>query len=1113
MTVRLLLSATVALACCNSLAQEAQTLPCQPWATQYAGDHATGPHVIGLWQFNADAETDDASPSKHALVLEGATISPQGRFGSCLETAPGWPVEDKRHRAMVKDHPSLSPQGAFSLELWLRPKPELDADYPDAFLLDKKYVAHDDYQLILGPAAKNGTRTLRACLGFGAESSTWHSRPAVFEPDRWVHVAFVYDGAGTGSFFLDGRPWGSRRIDGRKSISPGGHGLSIGDRVGSYYHGFPGLIDQVRICRGALEFRRAALVWETSRRCFVRMETPPASRMILHNLQTSPLGPGTLSVGIGETTLQQTTFAALGPQESLAIDCPLDTSIRPGKYTLTVRLDVETPEPFTSEERFSVQIVPRKPPHQMPVLMWGIHGSVADEIERLQRIGFTHVLGIGADYTKIFGAGGPTRAAAPEVVDRARQSLDMALAADLTLVASLSPGAAMRKNETFRRVDRKGEAYTGREDICGLFPELEKYCYNVGASVAETYGDHPALGAAMVHTEVRGHARPCFHEHDRKAFAEHAGFEIPPEVVGPRGVDYTRLADFPESRVIADDHPLYVYYRWYWKEGDGWNRLNSALHRGLKSTGRDDLWTYHDPAVRVASVYGSGGAVDVLSQWTYSYPDPIRIGLATDELLAMTGGSDSQQQVMKMTQVIWYRSQTAPEPKTPADALPYRASWEIEQPDAPFITIPPMHLREAFWTKIARPIRGIMYHGWQSLVSCEPPGGYRFTHPQTQHELARLVRQVVRPLGPTLLQIPGTKSDVAFLESFVSEMFARRGTYGWCGSWAGDAYHVLLYAHLQPEIVFDETIAERGLDGFKVLVMTDCDVITEAMAERIETFQKRGGLVIGDERLTPAVKPDITLEVYQRTGRADADKAALLDRAASLRRQLDARYSRYVDTDSPEVISYRRRHGQTDYVFLVNDRREYGQYVGQHGIVMENGLPSTARVTVDRTSGHVYDLVAARKVDSRSDNGQLTFDLEVGPCDGTVLMVTDQPIARVRIAAPEEAERSTRVDLTIEVLDSDGQPVQAVVPLEVTVRDAEGRIAEFSGHYAAVDGRASISLDIASNDPPGIWQVEARELASGRTAMHYLRVAGPEPWPPQKGPLPESVADPVQPKG
>ncbi|MCR4414566.1 MAG: LamG domain-containing protein, partial [Thermoguttaceae bacterium] len=184
---------------------------CEPWQTEYTGDEATGPETIALWQFNAGAETQDASGHGHTLALEGAKPHPKGRFGACLECFPGWPVEDKRHRALVKSDPRLSPTGAFTLEMWIQPKPELGADYPEAFLLDKKYVAHQDYQLILGAAERDGTRVLRACLGFGGDSATWFSRPLRLEPGQWHHVAFTYDGTGTGSFFVDGKPWGSRR--------------------------------------------------------------------------------------------------------------------------------------------------------------------------------------------------------------------------------------------------------------------------------------------------------------------------------------------------------------------------------------------------------------------------------------------------------------------------------------------------------------------------------------------------------------------------------------------------------------------------------------------------------------------------------------------------------------------------------------------------------------------------------------------------------------------------------------------------------------------------------------------------------------------------------------
>ncbi len=1100
--------------CAPASAADAASPPlCEPWASEYVGADATGDHVVALWQFNSDGATVDGSGHGHDLTLQNAVIVPDGRFGGCLESFPGWPVEDKRHAAVAKNAPALSPDGAFTLEMWIQPKAELNAEYPESFLLDKKYVAHDDYQWILGAADRNGSRAMRATLGFGSDSATWYAKPARFEPGTWYHLAFTYDGAGTGRFFLNGMPWGGGEQPGRKAISAGRHPLSLGDRIGSYYHGFPGYIDQLRITRGVREFRRLRMETLSDRRVFVRMEPEATLTLQITNLQQTAVATAEVAISLGEMGMRTTQVGPLEPGQSRTIDYDLDTSLRPDEYPLMARVSVTEPQSYSAEELFPVQIVARKNAGEFPVLMWGIYGGVSDEISRLKRIGFTHVLGLSADYSRIWEAGAPTQAADDEAVQRTRRSLDHALANGLTLAASLSPGAAMRSREEFRRVGRDGKPYASREDICGLFPQLAPFCRNVGVSVANTYGDHPALGAALLHTEVRDHARPCFHPHDFDEFRQATGLEIPAEVATSRGVDYTRLSDFPASRVIPDDHPLYVYYRWYWKTGDGWNGLNTALANGLHATGRDDLWTFHDPAVRVASVYGSGGGVDVLSQWTYSYPDPIRIGLATDELMAMAAGADPPQQVMKMTQIIWYRSQTAPEPKTPSDRPAYQADWERQQPDAPFITIPPMHLREAFWTKIARPIRGIMYHGWQSLVPTDSPSGYRYTHPQTQHELARLVHEVLQPLGPTLRQVPGVPSDVAFLESFASEMFARRGTYGWCGSWAGDCYHVLLYAHLQPQVVFDETIMQGGLDGKRVLVMPDCDVLTAGVAERIRAFQAAGGILVGDERTCPAIQPDITIPVYQRTGRADQDKRELLTRAAGLREQIDARYRRRVDSSDADIIPYQRRWGEADYVFVVNDRREYGQYVGHHGIVMENGVPSEAIVSVARDGGVVYDLVEHRRIESEADGGVVKFPVQLGACDGRVYLVMDRAIAGLDVATPEAVQPGQSTQCTISVLDDRGAKIPAVIPLQMTIRDPDGRAAEGSGFYAAQNGRLEIQLDIAPNDRFGVWTIEARDLATGRTRTAHFRVTSPDPWPPGAVDHDEKIANPEQPKG
>jgi len=201
-------SLALLLACCAPLF--AQTA--EPWQAAYAGDDAAGAHVIALWNFDdGGAETvADASGKGHDGMLAGAARSTEGRFGGAMASLPGWPVDDARHAVVVRDAPELSPPGAFTLELWVCPD-ELPEGYGESFLMDKKYVAHADYQWILDAPDTQGGQRMRAVLGFGESSETWYSaEPAALRKGVWSHLALTYDGAGTVTFFRTGAPWAER---------------------------------------------------------------------------------------------------------------------------------------------------------------------------------------------------------------------------------------------------------------------------------------------------------------------------------------------------------------------------------------------------------------------------------------------------------------------------------------------------------------------------------------------------------------------------------------------------------------------------------------------------------------------------------------------------------------------------------------------------------------------------------------------------------------------------------------------------------------------------------------------------------------------------------------
>lgn len=289
-------------------------------------------------------------------------------------------------------------------------------------------------------------------------------------------------------------------------------------------------------------------------------------------------------------------------------------------------------------------------------------------------------------------------------------------------------------------------------------------------------------------------------------------------------------------------------------------------------------------------------------------------------------------------------------------------------------------------------------------------------------------------------------------------------------------------------MIFEETLLKRGLDGFKVLVLVDCDVLTTSVAARIVEFQKRGGIVIGDPNLAPAIKQDIVLPRFTRTKKTAEDKAAILANAAKLRSALDARYQRFAECSNPEIVTRVRASGTSDYVFVVNDHREFGTYVGQHGLVMENGLPSDGYLSVRRNTGHVYDLLASRKGLATTRGETISWPVQLGPCEGGVFLVTPRPIEQLNIAAPEQTQRGETIAVDITIAESSGTPIPAVIPLRVDITDSAGRPAEWSGFYGAANGTLKLKLDIAENDVPGVWQIRVRELASGLVTSQYVRV-------------------------
>lgn len=149
---------------------------------------------------------------------------------------------------------------------------------------------------------------------------------------------------------------------------------------------------------------------------------------------------------------------------------------------------------------------------------------------------------------------------------------------------------------------------------------------------------------------------------------------------------------------------------------------------------------------------------------------------------------------------------------------------------------------------------------------------------------------------------------------------------------------------------------------------------------------------------------------------------------------------------------------------------------------MEKGLPNRAQLFIRRKSVVVYDLVAGTVVAAAEVKDGTEWETVLGPGAGCLYMISPTPVAGVTVAVAPRDPGDREAHIRVGIVDAEGNPLSAVLPVQVTILDPGGREAEFSGHYGVADGRTDIQLNLPVNDEPGTWTITATEGATGTHA-------------------------------
>ena len=1027
--------------------------------------------IIAAWNF----QDGSALKGKFPVKLRGKTVLDKSGLH-----VPAASFRQSGGAILLKNSPALSPADAFEISAHLILDENAGKVPGRRMIYDAKYVPvpnstapkkyHRGFMFFLVSNGKNIFRP-GAAFGFGSSSIQSFGKNIALIPGRKYQFSMIFNATGKVSFYVDGKLNHTGNIPAGK-VAFSGITPVLGDRAGANYQPLQGKLLKLEIRKSKYTPVDFSAIPE-NRRVFERGEKKAGFPVRFNNFKGTAL-KGKITVTASSAGKNIDTFRfSNGISDSTQLYCPVDTLLLPGDYNM------ELTAKDASGKIIAFSTIPytivRAYGDFLPVFLWGNH----EDIKAIREAGFTHQI------VHLFPRTGNFQ---HRELARWIPHLDANLKEGLYTFGTLHAHFRFLHTKRFLRTDKNGKVYP-RIGLEASHPAVQKEFAQAAHSTVKAVAHHPAFDGVLINSEVRDSSLPSFGSGvEPAAFKKFAGYDIPETITGKSPRPMQGDPAFPWDRVISPDRKDLVFLRWFWERGDGWNPLQTLLsdtmHKaaeGKKSPGR--FFTFYDPATRVPPMWGSGGKVDMISQWTYSYPDPIKIGQTTDEVIAMAQGNP-EQKIGSMTQAIWYRSQTAPANKKVKNP----PAWLKDEPNAMFISVSPDSLREAFWSKISRRLDVIMYHGVGSLLMKTDHKLYRFTNAKSREVLKELNQKVILPLGPVLKRVPERAVEVAILENLASSFYApKHYPMGWGRGWTADLHLALQWGHFQPGIIYDEHLKHnRNIQNLKVLFVPGLEVVTSDMLEKLNQLRSKGVILIGDEFTTPALMLDYRIKSVLRNSSAPLEtKKELQTLGLHLAQLLKKHVPFKVTASNQDLIVRQRGNDKADYVFIVNDKRTFGNYVGQWGLVPEKGLPNKGKISVAHKAAAAYDLVLHKEIPLKHDKNSCSFDIVSAPGDGACILLLEKKIAGVALSAPRQVKTGKAFQLNIVIHGADNKNIRAYLPVEVIISSA-GKKLPGSGYYAAVDGKLTIKEIMPTNLPPGKVNITVRCLASGKTVQKQI---------------------------
>ncbi len=537
------------------------------------------------------------------------------------------------------------------------------------------------------------------------------------------------------------------------------------------------------------------------------------------------------------------------------------------------------------------------------------------------------------------------------------------------------------------------------------------------------------------------------------------GFEPP----RPKGSEdpYCTVSIERALGIIPDDDP-WIQLNRYWSEtlGDSGRRLSQAMEAATGGAGK------------VGPVPG-GMQLPLLNMASGQYP-PFNFGAKNGFNLSSFYYYNSFWQPL-LTHLWWLE----------CARMGNRGIEQWMMPDCYQLHFESFY-RNSFWLMMAGGVHGLPY----------------FHYPERQPEPMNALKDfgaLSRRYGLMLEQLRPAQKKVAMLVPFENVTYRVENGYGMAYPFMN-----LLLAKIDVEPVSPDELDVNNIRSYDTVVLGQTKWLKAGTVKMLEDYIANGGKVVLDSITAAAipVKGAATLgfpfgeEGVTQYGRAEA--------IARVRQAMLPIARPPVDCDQPYVTVRRAvLPDGTPGAWLASNltQDEYAKLKAA-----KDANPTEARALEDKLGyrreivnttlareddGRIpFDVFGGRALEATRAGGRMTVKIDIPKWEGKLLVFLPSLPSKLEIAGvPSETKPGMPVHLEFSVCDKTGAAISTPMPLQLTVRDPQGKEnREYSRRLLTDKGRASTSFTFASNDLEGVWVLEIQDVLTGIKATRELRM-------------------------